>query len=194
MCGRFLTRPTRLGIQNSAVIKALIKKAAHPRLLRFGMVGLSGVPVNLGMLWLFSDNLGWPLALASPLAIEISIIWNFLLNDTWTFSDRKADASAHFFKRMYRYNVVSLVGLAIQVGAAFAMNQVFMKTFELTEPGIWKYPAQMVGIAVAMSWNFLSNFYFTWAQKKPAETPQVEAGPPAEVPAEAEPVGEPTRP
>lgn len=149
------------------MLKSLIKKAAHPRLMRFAIVGLSGIPVNLGMLWLLCDYLGWSLWLGSPLAIEVSIVWNFLLNDTWTFSDRKAEASAGFVRRMYRYNMVSLVGLGIQFAAALAMNRVFMQALELSEPGLWKYPAQMAGIAIAMAWNFLSNFYFTWAQKKP---------------------------
>lgn len=148
-------------------MKSLFKKLMSPRLIRFAVVGMSGIPVNLGMLWLLADHLGWPLWLASPLAIEISIIWNFLLNDAWTFGDKKASASAGFLRRMYRYNLVSLVGLAIQWGTAIGANHMFMQTFELDEPGIWKYPAQLSGIAVAMAWNFVSNFYFTWAQKKP---------------------------
>ncbi len=156
------------------MLKKLIKKVARPRILRFAVVGLSGVPVNLGMLWLFSDILGWSLWVASPLAIEISIIWNFFLNDTWTFSDRKAEASVGFVKRLYRYNGVSFVGLGIQFAAALAVNQMVMRNLGLTEPGIWKYPAQMVGIGVAMGWNFLSNFYFTWAQKKPEAAPSIE--------------------
>lgn len=167
------------------MLKKLIKKVARPRILRFAVVGLSGVPVNLGMLWLFSDMMGWSLWLASPLAIEISIIWNFFLNDTWTFSDRKADASVGFMMRLYRYNGVSFVGLGIQFAAALAVNEMVMRYLGLAEPGNWKYPAQMVGIGTAMGWNFLSNFYFTWAQKKP-EAPATEDAAP-------KPVGEATQ-
>lgn len=157
------------------MLKPLLKKLYRPRLMRFAVVGLSGVPVNLGVLYVLADQLGWPVWLASPLAIQVSIIWNFLLNDSWTFRDKKAGARAGFFKRLYRYNLVSLVGLGIQWGTALGMNEFFMRTFELDVPGFWKYPAQLTGIGVAMAWNFLSNFYFTWAQKKPGAEPEPEA-------------------
>lgn len=167
------------------MLKRLAKKVVRPRLLRFAAVGLSGIPVNLGMLWVFADYLGWPLWLSSPIAIEISIVWNFLLNDAWTFRDKKAGASAGFFHRAYRYNLVSLVGLAIQWGTALGTSHLIVTSLELDAPGLWKYPAQLTGIAVAMAWNFASNFYFTWAQKKPGEVealgePEGETTPPRE--------------
>ena len=163
-------------------MRALIGKVARPRFIRFAAVGLSGVPVNLGMLWVFADELGWPVWIASPIAIEISILWNFLLNDGWTFRDKKAEARVGFFRRMYRCNLVSLVGLGIQYATALGMNQLFMSTFELDAPGLWKYPAQLTGIAVAMGWNFASNFYFTWAQKKPetSEAAPAPSSPPSD--------------
>jgi putative flippase GtrA len=158
------------------VLKALVKKLARPRLMRFAVVGLSGVFVNLGMLAALADGLEWPDVLSSAVAIEVSILWNFLLNNAWTFKDRNATARIGFFRRMGVYNLVSLVGLGIQLLAFIGMNHVFVTTFDLQEPGLWKYPSQLVGIAIAMAWNFLSNFYFTWAQ---AKAPAPEA-PPAE--------------
>ena len=138
--------------------------------------------MNLGMLFLFADvlhlddvvarTLGRPLeifgvssTLSSALAIEVSIIWNFLLNNAWTFQDKNEHARAGFFSRMVAYNVVSLVGLAIQLATFVLLAGAFMRMFELEDAGIWKYPAQLVGIAIAMGWNLVSNFYFTWAQR-----------------------------
>ncbi len=136
-----------------------------PRLLRFGVVGFSGVFVNLGALWMLADRLGVPDVAASALAIEISIVWNFFLNDAWTFSDRNAQARAGYLVRMFRYNVVSLVGLLIQLGTFVAATSLVERLLALDSPGLWKYPAQLAGIAVAMGWNFVSNFYWTWAQR-----------------------------
>lgn len=131
------------------------------------MVGFSGVFINLGALFAFADVLGLNDVLSSATAIEISIIWNFLLNNAWTFQDRVENATTGFVARMMRYNAVSLVGLAIQLGAYVAITRSLLGALELTEPGIWKYPAQMAGIALAMAWNYLSNFHWTWAQKAP---------------------------
>lgn len=164
------------------MLATFLQKLRSPRLWRFAAVGFSGVFVNLGMLFLFADVLhidervasvmqrplevfGVSSTLSSALAIEVSIVWNFLLNNAWTFSDRNEQASAGFVARMVRYNVVSLVGLVIQLIAFVALSAMFVRMFDLDDVGIWKYPAQLVGIAVAMAWNLVSNFYFTWAQR-----------------------------
>ena len=54
-------------------------------MLRFGVVGLSGVIVNQGLLMLLHGTIGAPLLLSSLIAIEVSILTNFLLNHTWTW-------------------------------------------------------------------------------------------------------------
>jgi dolichol-phosphate mannosyltransferase len=106
-------------------------------------------------------------ALSSALAIEISIVWNFLLNNAWTFRDRNAGARAGFARRMLSYNAVSLVGLALQLVVFVGVSRALVQALTLAEPGLWKYPAQLAGIALAMGWNFFSNFHFTWAQSAP---------------------------
>ncbi len=138
------------------------------RLVQFGLVGVSGIFVNMAALALFYDGLDLPHVLSSAAAIEVSIVSNFLLNNAWTFRDRNADAGAGFLNRMVRYNLVSLVGMAIQLGVAVLVTNAMVDYLSLDEPSWTVYPAQLGGIAVAMIWNFASNFYWTWAQKKPA--------------------------
>ena len=62
-------------------------KFLSPTLVKFVLTGLSGVFVNLGSFQLLLSLRVHEL-LASPIAIELSIISNFLLNNYWTFSDR----------------------------------------------------------------------------------------------------------
>ncbi|UKO97472.1 glycosyltransferase [Nostoc sp. UHCC 0870] len=56
------------------------------RFLRFGLVGLSGVFVDMGILYLLSDpsTLALPLTRSKIIAGEIAIFNNFLWNDAWT--------------------------------------------------------------------------------------------------------------
>lgn len=153
----------------------LLDKLLSPRLIQFGIVGLSGVFVNLGMLWLFADHFGLHDLIASAIAIEISIISNFLLNNAWTFRDRNAAARTGFLARMGRFNLVSLVGLAIQLTTYYAVSRALVASLELADIGLLKYPSQLAGIALAMGWNFLSNFYWTWAQKSEPNAPAHES-------------------
>ena len=82
------------------------------RLWRFGAVGASGSLVNLGALHLFAAVLGLPELAASAAAVELSVLWNFALNDAFTFRDRR---SGRWPARLLRYHVVSAVGVAIQL-------------------------------------------------------------------------------
>lgn len=138
------------------------------RFVRFAAVGASGVGVNLGALLLLSEVFGLGDNLSSALAIELSILSNFLLNNAWTFKDQNAGAASSFVKRALLYNGVSLVGLGIQLGCFISLNALVVRFLDLSQPGAFKYLAQLAGIALAMGWNYLSNFHFTWRQRKVA--------------------------
>lgn len=70
-------------------VRLLIKLSGY-RTLKFVTVGLSGVIVNLGFLWLFVAVAGFPELYSAIFSIELSIINNFVLNDLWTFRDRRS--------------------------------------------------------------------------------------------------------
>ncbi len=120
--------------------------------------------VNLGALWLLADVVQLPELASSALAVEASIVSNFLLNDVFTFRDRRARARAGFTERLVRYNLVSLVGLAIQVGTFALARFVAVHGLHREALGGLKFLAQMGGIALATAWNFAGNLRFTWTQ------------------------------
>ena len=57
------------------------------RLSRFVAVGSSGVAANLGTMFVLHDLLGFLPVVAAVCALEASVLWNFELNDRWTFRD-----------------------------------------------------------------------------------------------------------
>ena len=114
------------------------------RLLRFGVVGLSGVVVNQGLLMLLHGRLGAPLFLSSIVAIEISILTNFALNHTWTW--RLSLRTPGLMRRALQYHAAAVM-------AAFAGNViVLMAAVELL--GVDYRIANLVGIAVGTVINF----------------------------------------
>jgi putative flippase GtrA len=135
------------------------------RVVKFAAVGFSGVLINLGLLYLLAELCRLPEVAASALAIELSILWNFALNNAVTFRDRNPSAQAPFASRLLRYNLVGLVGLGIQLWTFVLANKLIARSLHLSQPGIWKYASQMIGIACAMAFSFSSNFFWTWGQK-----------------------------
>jgi len=126
--------------------------------IKFGIVGGSGVLVNLGFFSLFLA-LGMNKYLASPIAIEISIIWNFFLNNAWTFRWRNVRDRLHL--RGLKFNAVSFLTLGLSYGT-FATLSVLLPQWP---PQL----SQLAGIVPAAFLNYFVNTYWTF-KHHPAES------------------------
>jgi dolichol-phosphate mannosyltransferase len=123
------------------------------RFLKFIFVGLTGVGVNLGLLWLLAEKGKVADWLSSGVAIEVSIIWNFILNNAFTFRDRNIPGIGPFIKRLLKFNAVSLPGWAINFGVSLFFRDVVH---------LDKILAQALGIIPATLWNYILNMVWTW--------------------------------
>jgi len=123
------------------------------RFIRFCMVGFSGVGVNMGLLWFFTDVGGLYYLLSSIIAVEASILTNYTLNNFITFADRKKSGVGNFFKRMGKFNTISLAGLLINMSVLYFFTEAV---------GLYYLIANALGIMAATSWNYLVNNWWTW--------------------------------
>jgi dolichol-phosphate mannosyltransferase len=127
------------------------------RFIRFGIVGLSGVCVDMLILYLLSDptTLAWPLTRSKIIAGEVAIFNNFLWNDAWTFADVSMNQKGWKprIKRFLKFNVVCLAGLVLNV---LVLNLVF--NFLIPN----RYIANFIAIGVATIWNFWVNLKLSW--------------------------------
>lgn len=122
------------------------------RLWKFMIVGMSGVIVNMGFLYYLTEGIGIYYLISSAIAIELSIISNFCLNDKWTFKD--VDNRHSLMGRALRFQLVSVSGILINITTLCV----------LTSFGIYYLLANLIGILLAFSWNFLVNRRLTWIQ------------------------------
>ncbi len=113
----------------------------------FAAVGITGIAVNMISLVLLKNYL--PLLGASFIAIELSIISNFTINDAWTFKEINPGTWLH---RMLSFNAVSV--------GAMVINMVVLAI--LTTFGVWYVAANLVGILLGFAWNFIGNRRTTW--------------------------------
>ncbi len=122
------------------------------RIVKFVAVGGSGTVVNLGLLAILKEWAGLYYLLSGAIAFEVSVIWNFLLNDRFTFGDR-IRTQGNFPSRLARFNVTSLGGFIIYIGILALLTQVF---------GLYYLVSAGVGIFIGFGWNFLVNSAWTW--------------------------------
>ncbi|MEP0889330.1 MULTISPECIES: glycosyltransferase [unclassified Leptolyngbya] len=125
------------------------------RFLRFGMVGASGVFVDMGILYLLYDVFELRLTRSAIIAAEFAIINNFIWNDRWTFGDiaREQQAWRQIAKRFLKFNIVCLMGLVLKVLLLNLLFNVF---------GINAYLANLLAIAAVTVWNFWINLKLNW--------------------------------
>jgi Predicted membrane protein len=128
-----------------------IRFQASRTFIKFAIVGASGVLVNLGIFTLLL-RLGMNKYVASPIAIEASIISNFLLNNYWTFRWRNTRDGVRV--KGLKFNAVSLVALAISYSTFVVLSILF--------PGTPPQLHQLIGIVPAMLVNYLLNSYWTF--------------------------------
>ena len=119
--------------------------------IKFALTGLSGVFVNLGSFQLLL-NLGVHKLLASPVAIELSIISNFLLNNYWTFRDRALAGRNRV--RGLKFNLVSLVTLMLSYGTFALLSFFFPAVPAVILQGCAIAPATLFNYSINSLWTF----------------------------------------
>jgi len=124
------------------------------RPVKFAVVGLSGVLVNLVTLWFISVIhpllVGSLFLVGSAIAIEVSILWNFSLHEIWTFSDRRV---GNLIERLAMFHLAVLPGVVAQYLSAL-----------LARYGLSFNPliAQLIGIVIGFPVNYIISELGVW--------------------------------
>lgn len=141
------------------------------RFIKFGLVGGSGVVVNL----LVFQLAFWAIPIASPdwrhtvanlCGILVSIFTNFLLNDGWTWGDREKGSTKDWVARLVRYYAACSIAALCQLGVSSGLYSMVFKSIEpvyILGMNIIPPIPLIIGILCGMAINFpLSHF---WAFK-----------------------------
>jgi putative flippase GtrA len=119
------------------------------RWLAFNAVGALGVVLQLGLVALLVHAAGLHYLVATIIAVEATIVHNFVWHQRWTWKDREARSHGHLLARLARFNLlnggISLAGNALVVllltGGA----------------GIDPVPASVVAIVLCSVANFVAS-------------------------------------
>jgi len=118
---------------------------------RFSVVGVSNTIVDYGLFYILTRLVHLEALTANPISVEIAIIWSFIWNSFWTFSERKVSQS--LFVRFAVFQFVSLGGLALSQISLLIFNQ-FLNIFDLS--------AKALTIPIVLVFNYLLNSRWTF--------------------------------
>jgi len=148
---------------SSNVIRRTLDLEHVRNFIKFNIVGLSGILVNEGILIALTVT-GVYYLYSSAVAIEASIISNFILNDSWTFRHRRA---GHVGVRFLKFNFLMLLGLVVNLAIVY---------YATTYYGIHYAISNLVGIGAAFLLRYSLSVKYTWM--KVAEIEKVAPEPP----------------
>ena len=140
----------------------LIGALFRPRFIKFGIVGASGVVVNLAVLYVGQEYLFTEVAqqtlrlnLSLALAIFIATISNFFWNRRWTWHDRKEHRTVPVIVQFGQYALACWVGIVVQIGLTnlFALFLYYML-------------ANLIAVVIASLFNFVANDFWTFGRMK----------------------------
>jgi dolichol-phosphate mannosyltransferase len=124
------------------------------RFIKFGIVGGSGIFVNMGFLWFFTEVVGLYYLISSVLAITFAMINNFIWNDLWTWSDRGEPGVKAYIKRLVKFCMVSSFAAIVGNIVILWILTHFFHLYYLI--------SNLIGIAVGTLLNYTINNFWTF--------------------------------
>lgn len=143
---------SKLGGKEFIRFIALVLKLSRYSTLKFLAVGLTGSIIQLGILDILYGNLHLVEYLALPIAIESSIISNFICNNFWTYKKRLSSGSA--MKKFFHYNISSMMAFIINFSVATILTLTILSSNYLI--------ADMAAIIASFGVNFMGSNTFVW--------------------------------
>jgi dolichol-phosphate mannosyltransferase len=125
------------------------------RFLLFGLVGLFGVVIHLGTLWIGLAALGLRFVVAQTLATLIAMTGNFSLNNALTYRDRRLRGWG-FLRGLVSFALICSVGTLANVGISGMLYQ---------EQRSW-WLAGVAGALIGSVWNYAVSSILTWRPRR----------------------------
>jgi len=130
------------------------------KFVRFGLVGACGAVVNISTLSALIHFAQINALLAAAVAIEVSIIFNFSLNHTYTFkgygsypAHTRRESAKALLRKLATYNSGVLVGASLSFATFALLYQI---------ANLHYLPADIIAISVGMIWNYWVSTRYVW--------------------------------
>ncbi|MGB9372144.1 MAG: glycosyltransferase family 2 protein [Halobacteriota archaeon] len=148
---------SKFGVKNAVdylhhTSSLFLRSGEFHRFWKFVAVGAVGAILNLAVLYALTE-LGVFYLVSGVIAIEAGLLSNFFLNRSWTFRDRGTSGFRYALTALYRDHAVRVVGVVLNLLILWLLTSAF---------GLYYLTSQLIGICVAMVWNYGGNQWWTW--------------------------------
>jgi putative flippase GtrA len=130
------------------------------QLRRFFVVGLVAAGIQQALLVVFVELGGLNFLLAAAIAIEITIVFQYVVNNVWTFpADRKTEMTPYLYG-LFKTNVVRGTAIPLQLGLLYVFRAILLlDAVHLTLLEQYGFLYGLLGLSVSSQVVLLANFF-----------------------------------
>ncbi|MDP3974367.1 MAG: glycosyltransferase [bacterium] len=142
------------------IVQTLIYVFTHSSFIKYVIVGATSAAIDFGLSFIFIELWKLKIWLATLLSVESSIIYNFLMNNFWSFSYKKIDSKIKHanIKGFLKFNFLQSFLLLIQVIGITTLANLYGKE--------WWYVYKTLLIAIIIPLSYFLYNKFIWKNKK----------------------------
>lgn len=119
------------------------------KLLKFCVVGFSGMCLDFGITWLLKEKAKVNKYLANSTGFILAATSNYFFNRIWTFHSHNQQVITEYFS----FITISLIGLGLSNLIIYLLTEKLKLNF---------YLSKLFAIAVVTIWNFVMNYLVTF--------------------------------
>lgn len=119
------------------------------KLLKFCVVGFSGMCLDFGITWLLKEKAKVNKYLANSTGFILAATSNYFFNRIWTFHSHNQQVITEYFS----FITISLLGLGLSNLIIYLLTEKLKLNF---------YLSKLFAIAVVTIWNFVMNYLVTF--------------------------------
>jgi len=127
----------------------MIDSALIFKLVKFCVVGFSGMFVDFGTTWLLKEKARINKYIANSTGFILAASSNYIINRVWTFHSHNQQIATEYFS----FIGISIIGLGINNLIIFILTEKLKLNF---------YLSKLFAIGVVTIWNFVMNYLVTF--------------------------------
>ena len=131
-----------------------LSRAFLLKFIKFAAVGFTGLFIDFGTTYVCKEWLRIQKYVANSIGFTAAATSNYFLNRVWTFKSHAPDIPLEYTE----FFLISLIGLGLNNFIIWVIHGRFKFNF---------YLAKLFAIGAVTVWNFLANYFITFAHVRP---------------------------
>ncbi|GAB3411506.1 GtrA family protein [Haloparvum alkalitolerans] len=136
-----------------SLLRNLLSGPVATQLRRFVIVGATTAGIQMALLWAFVDVGGLNYLVGATIAIEITIVLSYVLNNAWTFRATQNTGLHDYLAGLLKTNVVRGSAIPIQLGVLYGLVEFAAITYLI---------ANVAAILISGLYRFVFDSLWTW--------------------------------